>query len=190
MRFIDPTKPVRSGEGILDEIGDEYLVETKYDGWRAIVSMNEGNIKVVSRHNKPMDMPNFLLDKLQELIPEGSMIDCEWINQTRIKGINEQFNLGIPLVDCISVFDVLRYKGKSLKSMPLQDRRNVAIMTSLQENDLTSISDGIIFRASGTTGNNARQFYEDQKATPLSEGVVIKRLKGTLGATWYKVRHR
>lgn len=186
--FTEPTKPIRSGEDIFSIIDDTYAVDTKYDGWRLLITKESKQVKCVSRKNVRMDIPDFLHEKLKMSMPDDCTIDCEWINKSRIKSINQEFNLNIKPFDAISVFDIIMIDGKSTKKMTLKERRSLDFYAGLQ--CCYEPQEGDIFKIPSVSGKSAIEFYEKQKTNPLSEGVVIKKLTGTIGSNWYKVKFR
>jgi ATP-dependent DNA ligase len=190
MKFMEPTKPKPSCTSILKHIDDSYIIESKLDGWRLEISVENDKIITVSRKNKSLPIPEFLKEKLLKLIPNGCSIDCEWINPSRIKAINKELNTSLPEINCISIFDITWFQGLCLKNTNLKNRRSIEIFSSLPEVNTKEIADGAIFKSPYVLGSKANQFIEEQKNQPLSEGVVIKDLDGNIGSTWFKIKHR
>jgi len=190
-RSIEPNKPIRAGDDFLEDINDKYIVDAKLDGWRLEICKFDGEIKIHSRTNKPRELPLELINQLKKM-PEGMSLDCEWINQSRIKAINTSLNVDLPLVDNLIVFDIRWLNGRYIAKMPLAERRQIKFYAKLLKTDLNGLfsANHRIFQAIHTKGGKAKSFYKKQKDFAISEGIVVKRLDGGLSANWYKVKYR
>ena len=72
-------KPMLASAGVPEDIieGDDWCFEMKWDGYRALATVERGRVTLVSRNGKDMteDFPE--LQELAVLAPEGSILDGE-----------------------------------------------------------------------------------------------------------------
>lgn len=189
-RFVEPNKPIRASEDFLEEVDEDFIVDAKLDGWRLQIT-NFGKINVVSRRNIPRELPDGLMTQLKSM-PVGMELDAEWINPTRMKAINSEFGCKLPMVNNIVVFDIRWRDNKYIPKVPLQERRQIDYYQSLPKATIEQLlnSDMGVYSAISVDGSEVDQFYQNQKQSMLSEGIVIKRKTGQLGGQWYKVKYR
>jgi len=190
-RFIEPPKPMLVGDDFLEDIDGDWIAESKLDGWRCEISKEDGNISCISRRGQPQKVSDELLRHFK-LMPNGMSVDCEWLNPIRMKAINKEHGTKLPMVECLSVFDVRWFGGKFMGAVPLKERRNIPFFASLPIKDIADcVKHMTVFQAPHCTGDEAHQFFERQKAFSYSEGIVLKYLEGTInGSKWYKVKYR
>ncbi|OMF70496.1 ATP-dependent DNA ligase [Paenibacillus glucanolyticus] len=119
-----------------------YIFEPKIDGHRLIFSQQGGNIRLYTRHETdctrqypellhPFDEDIILDGEIACTDPETGSIDFEMIMnrfQTKKKDKIQKL-IGTQPVTFV-VFDILRYKGKDLRKMPLMKRKE--ILSSIQ----------------------------------------------------------
>ena len=189
-RFIEPNKPIRTNEGFLDEIDDSYVADVKLDGWRTEISKFNNELHYLSRVNKPLDVPTELRNYFQKNLPEGMIIDAEWINKSRLKAINTHHGSSLPILDCMVIFDIKWMDGKYIAGKTLSERRDISFYKNLPVIDLDNIKDNTVYQTISVTGDNSKKLYDIQKTQPLSEGIVLKRKSGKLDSNWYKIRYR
>lgn len=190
-RFIEPNKPIRASDDFLDDIDNKYIIDAKLDGWRTEIVKQNGELLFLSRRNRLHEVPKEIKTCFQ-FMPEGMALDTEWINRTKIKSINTNLSINLPLVDNIVVFDVRWVNGRYIASTPLADRRAIDFYRNLPTIDLANLlsHDMKVFQAISCKGGEARDFYHMQTDYAISEGIVVKRSDGGLSGNWYKVKYR
>lgn len=190
-RFQKPNKPIRAGINFLDTVDDRSTCDIKFDGFRTEVGKFD-KLHFFSREDGKQKVTNEWPDIFNNLIPEGCELDVEWLNPTRIKAINTHYNLNLPLLNIMVVFDVRWYDGKYLLKKSLKDRRAIPVYANLPEISIENIleTDLKVVKVPSVPGNKAKQFYDLQTTHWISEGLVIKRLLGDLKSTWFKIKYR
>lgn len=201
--FIAPDKPIRTSEDFIDDmIDNDWIAESKLDGWRMEVGKFDGKLHTLSRRDTCHDVCDELIEQLQDIVPEGCAIDCEWLSTSRIKAVNTSCNCNLPIKEMISVFDVTWHNDRYLNSIKLRDRISIDVIANLPVGNIEDIFGGPrIFRCPYVSGENAIQFYELQKSYPISEGIVLKKLNSPLignsqagvsvkSKYWYKIKYR
>ncbi len=201
MQFIAPDKPIRTSEEFLNDVEvDEWSCEMKLDGYRIEIGKDNGKIISRSRHDEILKINNKLIDLFREILEDGSAIDGEWINHSRIKSINTTMNVNLPLIECIGFHDITWFNGKFTGSMPLDSRRNLPIFKKLEAATMNNpIGDLQVFKIPMLSVGNVLDFYNEQKNFTLSEGIVIKKrnskliggkLQSAKNPCWYKIKYR
>lgn len=111
--------------------GDEWLHEIKLDGYRMLAYVNKKDVKLISRNNNDYSTKfQNVIAALKKLNLEDSIIDGE------IVILNEQGKSDFQLLQnavadeeetnfYYYVFDILKYKGKDLYSLPLIERKKI-----------------------------------------------------------------
>lgn len=179
----------------LDE--DHYTVEPKWDGYRTLLVKDEyGTVRAYSRlHNeKTKNIPHIVKD-MDILLPRGTIIDGEIIfptedefvsDFTKVKMImGSQYPAALEKQAIMGLvqykaFDILFYRGKDCRDLPLMERRHF-LQTALLE----SIP---------TVPRVSSQRVKDLMTHGRMEGVVIKNLHGRYVSgkrpvnNWYKVK--
>jgi ATP-dependent DNA ligase len=121
-------------------VGEEWVYEPKWDGFRAIVFRDKDYVHIQSRDNKPLEryFPE-LVPAFQECLPDKVVLDGEVIvagpdgldfgvlqqrihpAESRIKLLSEQTPAGFV------AFDVLAFGRKDLRSRSLPERREALL---------------------------------------------------------------
>ena len=71
---------------------DEWLSQTKYDGHFAIISKDEGQISVMSRHAKPLPVSSVILDEIAaQNLPDGTCLHGEWTSRRESNKIETMY---------------------------------------------------------------------------------------------------
>ncbi|WP_313001605.1 non-homologous end-joining DNA ligase, partial [Chryseobacterium gleum] len=148
---------------------DEWIYEVKWDGYRAVAFMNDGEIELKSRNDKSFGEKFYpIYDELKKL-NLNAVIDGEIVVLTQ-KGTadfgrlqNWRSEADGDLV--YYVFDILWYEGKDLKDLSLLERKEV-LRKVLPESNSIIVSEH--FETSGT------EFLEEAKKLGL-EGIMAKR---------------
>lgn len=114
-----------------------YIFEPKIDGHRLIFSQNEGDIRLYTRHETDCtwQYPELLYPFDDDIILDGEVactdletgrIDFELVmNRFQAKKAEKIQKLTSIQPVTYVVFDVLQYKGKDLRKMPLMNRKEI-----------------------------------------------------------------
>ncbi|MFP5109665.1 ATP-dependent DNA ligase [Neobacillus sp. C211] len=186
--FFSPMLLQKSEQPFDDE---SYITELKLDGIRLILSKFDNKIKLYTRHN------NEVTAKFPELltidIPNGTVLDGEIIvsdssgkpdfeammSRFQSKRNNLEENCSLSYV----VFDVIQYKGKSVSSLPLMDRKQ--LLDEIITQDTSLVAKVKYIEGYGTA-------YFDLVRQQGLEGIVLKRKDsryevGKRSQSWLKV---
>ncbi len=116
-----PMKPVRatfSCFGTLDLA--KYVMEKKYDGWRAIVQVDRGYVTLWTREKRKIEMPINLQTQLDALkMPDGTVLDGEIWNLSKRGSWRHNKNA----ICALTLWDAIRVDKLDLSAFPLEDRR-------------------------------------------------------------------
>ena len=123
--FIEPmlAKPVHS----LPTKGD-WLYEVKLDGYRALVVKKRGQVTLFSRRGNALNRRFPTLPCAFDFLPEGSIVDGEIVvldNTGKPSFSALQNSLLRANTLYFYAFDLLAYRGKDLRRLPLSIRREV-----------------------------------------------------------------
>lgn len=117
-----PMKPVRVTEAVFDGIvtQDRYVMEKKYDGWRAVVVCDwSGRVSLWTREKRPIDVPDNLRPQLAGLgLPPGTVMDGEIWNP--LKRGSWSHNRSVRCL--ITLWDVVQVGGTDLGQAPIEAR--------------------------------------------------------------------
>jgi DNA ligase D-like protein (predicted polymerase)/DNA ligase D-like protein (predicted ligase)/DNA ligase D-like protein (predicted 3'-phosphoesterase) len=132
----DPIEPMLSGSASKPPIGDDYIYEVKWDGIRALISLEDGVIKIKSRNQ------NDITKQFPELNIPGFRANCGLFDAEIVcldksgkpefkKVINRLMSSGDNTIEKLSksspvycyVFDCLYLDGRSLINEPLLKRK-------------------------------------------------------------------
>lgn len=190
-------KPVRAPATVLKTVDpSKYLMEKKYDGWRAIVIVHK-TVTMWTRDKRRIDMPNNLRAQLETLgLPEGTILDGEIWNSTK-RG-SWRFNAVTPCN--LTLWDVMRLGTKDLATMPLEERR-IQLESLFAGREMGDIGLTEILPADPDLikqiDQEARSFRENTHArSGFIHGVVLKRkgsprrdhvVRCTEHADWLKI---
>lgn len=160
------------------------IVELKFDGIRTILSNMNNEIKIYSRHGT--NITNSFPELQESKLPNGILIDGETIQAEpdgtpNFEDIMSRFHLrnrskikhlavNNPVTFC--VFDILYYKGNSVMSLPLLQRKE--ILAAALPSDTRSI-----VKVQYMKGANAAALFRACKERNL-EGIVLKQNKSYL----------
>lgn len=116
-------KPVRVKDSIFERKGGlgNYVLERKFDGWRALVMAGPGGVTLWTRGRTRIDMPDNLRAQLDSLsLPEGTILDGEiW---TPSKRGTWRHNRSV--ICRLTLWDAIRVGTRDLSAVPLEDRRH------------------------------------------------------------------
>jgi len=193
MMFIPPMLLDKREKPFDDE---RYIFEPKIDGHRLILSLEGGEVRLFTRHNNDVtrqypelhDVPiednsDVVLDgEVACIDPESGSIDFELIMErfaTRKPMAIQQAMIRQPVH--FYVFDILRYRGRDLRSLPLLERKKI-----LAEVVRPSPYCSVVMSVEG----NGTALFEVIKQRGM-EGIVAKRMTsryvGRRSANWLKI---
>jgi bifunctional non-homologous end joining protein LigD len=167
--ILKAVKPMKAT--LVDEPFDEpgWLYEIKWDGYRAIATVDHGETELISRNNLIFD----------QFRPINEVLENWQLNMVIDGEIVALNNEGVPDFGALQnwrnnknthlayyVFDILWYNGRDLTSLPLQQRREILDAVLPKDNDL--------IRQSQTFEVGGIEFFEAAKRMNL-EGIIAKR---------------
>jgi len=157
---------------LVDEPFDDpdWLYEVKWDGYRAIASVNKGDVDLISRNNKTFNDKFYSIYNILKEWKINAVLDGE-ILVLNDKGISDFGALQNWRSDADGqlvyyVFDILWYEGKNLMGLPLEQRQ--AILQSVLPADDDRVRPSKSFKANG------REFFDAAKKIGL-EGIIAKK---------------
>ena len=161
----------------------EYLFELKHDGFRAIVYIENGECRLVSRNLKNLKFQS-LKEALAKLPVENAILDGELVCLD--KNGASQFNvlLGRKVESVLYAFDLLWLDGEDLRKLPLIERKE-RLKRLIEPGGI-----GRIFYAQHVEGRG-EEFFEVICQRDL-EGIVAKRKLSVYkenGTGWLKIKN-
>lgn len=150
---------------------EDWLFETKYDGYRTLIQVNKGTVQMVSRNAISFNSRYAPLVKAFENITEDVVIDGEIVveddkHKSHFQWLQDfQENPGRGHLKCY-VFDIIYFNGYDLTSLGLLQRKKI-LEALLPE------SDEIIY-SSHTIGKGAEALKEIEKNG--GEGLICKKV--------------
>jgi bifunctional non-homologous end joining protein LigD len=166
----------------------EWLYEIKWDGYRALGFVNNGETQLLSRNNKDFNEKYYPLKKVLDSWKMNVVIDGEILvlkeNGVSNFGALQNWRSEADGELVLYIFDILWYEGKNLMDLPLAERQ--AIMR-----DVIPTGDDRI-RLSQTFKANGNEFFEAAKKLEL-EGIMAKRASSTYSPDnrskdWLKIK--
>ncbi|MGN6180842.1 MAG: DNA ligase D [Mucilaginibacter sp.] len=157
---------------LVDEPFDDpdWLYEVKWDGYRAVASINKGDVDLISRNNKTFNDKFYSIHNILKEWKINAVLDGE-ILVLNDKGISDFGALQNWRSDADGqlvyyVFDILWYEGKNLMELPLEQRQ--AILQNILPTDDDHIRTSKSFKANG------KEFFDAAKKIGL-EGIIAKK---------------
>lgn len=153
--------------------GEHWLVELKYDGYRALSRIEQGKVDMFTRqgHNWSAKWPT-LAKALADLPADSAWLDGEVVaigpdGEADFQLLQNAMRLGEQAKLVYFVFDLMYLDGYDLTRLPLTDRKELlrALLARQGENNLIYLSDHI-------TGHAEKVFKE--ACLHGQEGVVVK----------------
>ncbi len=151
-------KPMKAT--LVDEPFDDpdWLYEVKWDGYRAIATINKGEAELISRNNLPFDK-YYPIVKLLKSWKINAVIDGELL-VLNDKGISDFGALQNWRSEADGnlvyyVFDILWYEGKNLMGLPLIQRQ--AVLKEMLPAEDERIRQSRVFEANGIDFFNAAE---------------------------------
>lgn len=121
--WIFPFKPMKINDSLLGSLKlDDYVLEKKYDGYRALLIVEEAGFKLFTRQKVELPIPNNLRPQIESLkLPVGTVLDGElWTPSSRGSWTHDR-----NVVCSLTFWDVIAFDGKSVGSNTLEERRAV-----------------------------------------------------------------
>jgi bifunctional non-homologous end joining protein LigD len=162
-------KPMKAT--LVDEPFDEpgWLYEVKWDGYRALATINKGEAELLSRNNLPFDK-YYPINKQLQTWKIDAVIDGEIVvlndKGTSDFGALQNWRSEADGNLVYYVFDILWYDGKNLMDLPLAQRQ--AILREVLPTDSDSIRQSQVFDAGGIA------FFDAAGRMGL-EGIIAKK---------------
>ncbi len=166
---------------------DGWLYEIKWDGYRAVAYINDGEVEIKSRNNKIFDEKFYSIHNALKQWKIQAVIDGEIIvaNESGVSNFGNLQNWRSEADGELVyyMFDVLWLNGESLMEKPLKERREI----------LHSIDPGIDgVRISESFDTGAIEFFEAAKKLGL-EGIIAKKtdskyFPGQRSKEWLKIK--
>jgi bifunctional non-homologous end joining protein LigD len=180
-------KPMKAT--LVDEPFDDpdWLYEVKWDGYRAVATINKGSVDLISRNNLPFDKFYPIIKQLKTW-KLNAVIDGE-ILVLNDKGLSDFGALQNWRSEADGhlvyyVFDILWYEGKNLMELPLIQRQ--AILKEILPTDSDNIRQSKAFNASGI------EFFHAAEKMGM-EGIIAKKADSTYTSDlrskeWLKIK--
>ncbi|TFF40689.1 DNA ligase D [Mucilaginibacter psychrotolerans] len=162
-------KPMKAT--LVDEPFDEpgWLYEVKWDGYRALATIQKGEAELLSRNNLPFDK-YYPINKQLQTWKADAVIDGELVvlNDKGISDFGALQNWRSEADGSLVyyVFDILWYNGKNLMDLPLTQRQ--AILKEVLPKDNDSIRQSQVFDTGGIA------FFDAAGRMGL-EGIIAKK---------------
>ncbi len=168
--------------------GENWLFEIKWDGYRAIAEAGKKNVKLYSRNglsfaDKYWSVYEELQNIRDEMILDGEIVVLNEQGRPDFQSLqNYDQNQHLPIV--YYVFDILKYKGKSVNSLPLVERKEL-LKKILPESE--------IIRYCEHVEEEGELFFQKMQELNV-EGMIAKRKDSTyvIGkrtGDWLKIKH-
>lgn len=166
----------------------DWLFEIKWDGFRAIAEIDHHQVNLYSRTFQSFNQRfTPIVEELQSLkiqaIFDGEIVVVDEEGKSNFQALQNYQKTGIGDLRYY-VFDLLYYKGKDLRSLPLLERKQI-LQTLLPKsrNSLLLYSDHII--------TQGKKFFEEVKKKHL-EGMMAKNVQSSYESkrnkSWLKIK--
>jgi bifunctional non-homologous end joining protein LigD len=163
-----------------------WLYEIKWDGYRALAVIGEGQAELISRNNISFDQFHPIADALGEwkvnAVIDGEIVVLGEDGKSNFSAIqNWQRRKDGKLV--YNVFDILWYEGRDLRGLPLTERKAI-LEAVLPADDLIRLSKAFAV--------NGIEFFQAAEKAGI-EGIMAKKADSTYSAgdrskEWLKVK--
>ena len=167
--------------------GKEWLFELKFDGYRAIAEIVNGNVRLYSRNgitfnrNYPLIIESLKKTKTNMII-DGEIVVLDEDGKPNFGSLqdypkNKDYQL------CFYVFDIISLKSQNLCNRPLLERKKI-LKDNCIFDDVVKYTDHIL--------ENGIKFFEAVKKLDL-EGIMAKKtdsiyLPGKRTSSWLKIK--
>jgi bifunctional non-homologous end joining protein LigD len=185
---LDFIKPMLARSSDHLPSGAEWLYELKLDGYRALVMKKRGAVTLFSRRGNVLNVPFPTIVSAFGFLSDAAILDGELVvldEDGRPSFSALQHSRFTPDALHFYVFDLLAYKGKDLRRLPLADRRRL-----LEGQALKGMRDPI--RLSAVFATPPNELIAATKEAGL-EGVIAKRAdsryeSGERSGAWLKYK--
>jgi len=172
--------------------GDDWLHETKFDGYRCLAALGKGGVRLFTRSGKDWtDRYKGLPEAFEKLDCRNALIDGEVVAQSRgensaFSALQQALDGGAPLY--FMAFDLLELNGKTLVDKPLLERKQLLHQLLAGQGQQSPLR-----YSEHVRGNGASVFKAIEKAG--GEGIISKevnsRYAGRRDGSWLKIKaHR
>lgn len=181
-------KPMLAKE--TDEVFDdaEWLFEIKWDGYRAISEIKDGDVKLYSRNgivfnNQYPVVANALKKIKHDVVLDGEIVVLNEKGKSDFQKLQHyEDNTQFPI--CYYVFDLLSLDGKNTCKLPLTDRKKL-LQQLIKKDAVIKYSDHVVEKGSA--------FFKAAVKQDL-EGIMAKKAdseyhKGVRTTDWLKIKH-
>ena len=188
MARLDFIKPMLARSSDHLPSGGDWLYELKLDGYRALVMKKRGAVTLFSRRGNVLNVPFPTIVTAFGFLSDAAILDGELVvldEDGRPSFSSLQHSRFTPDALHFYVFDLLAYKGKDLRKLPLAERRRL-----LEGQALKGMRDPI--RLSAVFATPANELIAATKEAGL-EGVIAKRAdsryeSGARSGAWLKYK--
>lgn len=165
----------------------DWLFEIKWDGYRAIASLNKGKVELVSRNNISLKKYTPIADALEELkmnaVLDGEIVVLDEKGHASFQML-QQWTKEQKGFICYEVFDLLWYDGYDLTGLPLIERKKI-LQSILPENDYIKYCDHVLERG--------KEMYALSEKMGI-EGIIAKKINSTYtpgvrSKNWLKLKN-
>lgn len=169
--------------------GDDWLFETKWDGYRAIATVQNGKASLYSRNEKSFnkDYPPVVaaVEKISHnVVMDGEVIVLDKNGKPDFQSLQNYKNTGVGKL-IYAVFDLLHLDGHELQQLTLLERK------SLLKDLLDNLGDKTV-RFSPHVLQKGKAFFKKAQQQQW-EGMIAKRTdsiyeEGRRGMSWLKIK--
>ena len=183
-----PDKPKRTTTSCLKRLDNgRHTAVSKLDGWNLFMCNDGDNIECYSRTWKELPVAPHLREAWLKLvkdkkIPDGSIINCEWMRmRAGVSGANDAYD-GPEMIYLLTPYAM---EGMFVGFQPYSERRKWLEGLGVPVDDLSikesaDLSYELVLPA--IAEDNFETFFEAHRGVYRTEGIVICTNKGTLTA--------
>ena len=157
-----------------EKIRGDWIYEPKIDGWRMqIIRYNNGKTECWGRRleRKPNWSPKllYLLEELKEVIPKGTILDCELTSNKGRRFIPSLFAKKPKAKPIVFIFDAIYFESANVSKKALRTRQNLLAKICLKPP---------FYHVPGRELTNIKRNHMSEVKNG-HEGIVIKKLDST-----------
>lgn len=165
---------------------EDWIFETKYDGYRALAEINKGKIRLVSRNGNTFSKYISIEENLptdNDVILDGEIVIEDASGKSKFQWLQHYDEHPEKGILKFYVFDILFFNGFDLRQIPLLTRKKI-LKTVLRKSDTIIYSKHIV-------GNGLHAYKEAEELG--GEGIIAKKCdsKYTVGKrskSWLKIK--
>jgi bifunctional non-homologous end joining protein LigD len=172
-------------------VGDEWLHELKFDGYRLLCHLNGAKLRLWTRNQKDWTAKFPGVSKavkalpLKSVILDGEIVALDPSGRASFQRLQQSINRNAGAGLLFHVFDLIYIEGFNLTKTPLRDRKRV--LAELLE----PVGDRGVLRYSDHIEGNGAQFFKEACKLGI-EGIVSKLGNSTYDSTrsrsWLKIK--